>query len=105
LTIGRASSGQAFGGAIDDVRIYAKSLSAAEIGERYQTEFGATISISTAVKLQFPTIIGKKYQLQSSTDLVNWIPSGPSFTATSNVTTRYVDALLSDEFYRLQVVP
>jgi hypothetical protein len=30
---------------------------------------------------------------------------GPSFTATSNTTTRYVDAFLSDEFYRLQVVP
>jgi len=60
LTIGRASSGQGFAGAIDDVRIYARALSAAEIGNRYQTEFGATISISPAVKLQFPTIVGKK---------------------------------------------
>jgi hypothetical protein len=105
LTIGRASSGQAFGGAIDDVRIYARSLSAAEIGNRYQNEFGAVITITPAVKLQFPTIVGKKYQLQSSTDLQTWTALGVSFTATSNTSIRYADALLNDEFYRLQVVP
>jgi hypothetical protein len=104
LLIGRASSGQSFNGTIDDVRIYARTLSASEILDRYRTEFGAVISIAPAVKLQFPTIIGKTYQLESSTDLATWEPLGSSFTATANTSSRYVDAAQNDEFYRLRVI-
>jgi hypothetical protein len=105
LMIGRAASGQFFGGLIDDVRIYSRSLSASELDTLYQSEFGATISIFPAVKLQFPTIIGKKYQVESSVDLITWVPLGSSFTATTNIHSQYVDAALNDEFYRLRVIP
>jgi hypothetical protein len=105
LLIGRASSGQSFSGLIDDVRIYSRSLPASEIDLLYRNEFGAVISIAPAVKLQFQTIVGKKYQLQSSPDLVTWTPLGDPFTATANSSSRYVDAALNDEFYRLLVIP
>jgi hypothetical protein len=105
LTIGRATSGQAFGGAIDDVRVYARTFSASEIGSIYQNDVASSISIVPAVKLQFPTIIGKKYQLESSTDLVTWAPLDTSFVAAANITTRYVDATLSGQYYRLKVIP
>jgi hypothetical protein len=105
LLIGRASSGQAFGGAIDDVRIYSRSLTASDIDVLYRTQLGAVVSIAPAVKLQFQTIVGKTYQLQSSPDLVTWTALGDPFTATGNSSSRYVDAALNDEFYRLLVVP
>jgi hypothetical protein len=105
LLIGRASSGQAFGGSIDDVRIYTRSLSAADIDLLYQNEVGAVVSIAPAIKLQFQTVIGKTYQLQSSSDLVIWTVLGDPFTATANTSSHYVDAALTDEFYRLRALP
>jgi hypothetical protein len=104
LNIGRSGSGRYFNGTIDDVRIYARTLSPTEILDTYRTEFGAVISIAPAVKLQFPTIVGKTYQLESSTDLATWSPLGSSFTATANTSSRYVDAAQNDEFYRLRVI-
>jgi hypothetical protein len=106
LTIGRASSGQWFSGSIDDVRIYSRTLSALEIKNVYQTEFGEVIAISPAVKLEFPTLPMRRYQLEFSTDLTTWAPLGDSFMApwTPTNVSRFVDAPLNGQYYRLKAM-
>jgi hypothetical protein len=106
LMIGRASSGQWFNGSIDDVRIYSRSFSDSEIKNVYQNEFSELIAISPAVKLEFPTLAVKWYHLEFSTNLTSWAPLGDKFLSwnPTNVT-RYVDAALNAQYYRLKAAP
>jgi hypothetical protein len=82
-----------FNGAIDDVRIYNRALSAGEVQQLYAYESQPSVALIKAVKPSFSNLyLGTNYQLQVSTDLVNWTNSG-SFTATNSsmVSTQYFD--------------
>lgn len=77
-------------GVVDTVRIYNRALSAGEISALYAFESvpepGPSVNIHRAVYLTATNLlVGKNYQVQTSTDLVNWTNSGPVFTATNTL--------------------
>jgi large repetitive protein len=105
--------GRPFHGRIDQVRLYNRALSAAEIAALYVTEPGAlpnvplTIRVSQ-VELCWETFIGVAYQLQYSSVLTTnrWVPFSTNFfTGTGGVFCTN-DAVLPGQpqkFYRLIV--
>jgi hypothetical protein len=102
-------SGFWFNGDIDDVRIYNVTLSSNEVAQLYAYESGPILNIQKAVYL---TVInlwpGSNYQVQASSDLINWTNQGSVFTATTNYwrSTNYWDVEnWNDLFFRLQVSP
>jgi len=72
----------------------------------YVLEFDAQTDLVKAVKPSFSNLsAGRTYQLQTSTDLVNWTNSGSAFTATNSslVSTQYFDVPNWNQlFFRLQ---
>jgi hypothetical protein len=104
FTIGSASSGQFFAGAMDDVRIYNRALAASEVSALYATDIQSGLSLSRAVKLTLSTIVGRRYKLEGSADLISWRPLGSSFVATDTLSAIYVDAEDSDNYFRLNVL-
>ena len=95
-----------FNGAIDDIRIYNRALSTSEVRELYQYEVGPIVTLIKSVKPLFSNLtIGTNYQLQVSTDLLNWTNSGSPFTATNSslVYPQYFDVPNWNQlFFRLQ---
>lgn len=63
-----------------------------------------TIEVSR-VNVRQHVVLGHRYVLESSTDLVNWVPTGPEFTADSEsiVTEFLVDE--TSRFFRLKALP
>jgi hypothetical protein len=88
LTIGRGDSAtpaRVFDGAIDDVRIYNRALSSAEVQQLYESESSPSINLVKAVTVNFSHLtVGTNYQLQVSTDLNSWTNFGAPFTAASS---------------------
>jgi hypothetical protein len=89
FTIGSATGARFFNEAIDDVRIYNRALSDAEVQQLYQIESPAVVpphvDIKKAVYLTFTNLtVGSPYQLQVSSDLNNWTNFGSLFQATTN---------------------
>jgi hypothetical protein len=112
LMIGRIESGQNFGGSVDDVMIFSRALSADEVQALYTAQTGAPeLGISRAVKLEFITTPGKKYQLEMTRDLVHWTAYRDPLTATGVTTAIYVDVpSFPDEtflanFLRVRLIP
>lgn len=62
-----------------------------------------TVTIRPAVNLQWQTVIGKKYQVQYSYDLVTWYNQGLSISGTGSIKEAF-DSTNSDssKFYRIQ---
>jgi hypothetical protein len=86
LVIGNDPSGgnRFFTGTIDDVRIYNRALSSNEVSQLYVYDSGGGVSINKAVFLTSSSlIVGQNYQVQASSDLINWTNQGPVFTPTS----------------------
>jgi hypothetical protein len=50
-------------------------------------------------------VLGRRYVLESSSDLVSWTPTGPSFTATSETVESEFQVGLTGRFFRLREVP
>lgn len=79
--------GTRFKGAVDDVRIYDRALSSAEVTTLFtggSTPPQATVSIGRAVYLNSSNLaVGKTYQIQSSSDLTNWTNQWAPFVATN----------------------
>ena len=95
-----------FVGGMDDLRIYNRALSGAEVQELYQVESGPHTDIARAVRLTHTHLqIGGNYQLQSSLDLTNWTNSGSPFTSASSTNSQYVDVTNYNTFWRLKVAP
>lgn len=96
-----------FKGTIDDVRLYSRSLSSEEVAQLYAIESGAVLNVRRAVYLDSTSLLpGTNYQLQFSTNLVNWTNSGTTFTATTNVwrSTNYWDVENWDRlFFRFNI--
>jgi hypothetical protein len=102
-------SSEYFSGIIDDIRIYNRVLSAAEVQQLYQLESAPQLSVIKAVKPSFSTLwLGTNYQLQVSGDLNTWTNQGSPFTAT-NTSMDYPQYWDVDNwnklFFRLQVTP
>jgi hypothetical protein len=104
-----ASNQTGFNGAINDVRIYNRALSASEVQQLYAYESGPSIALLKAVKPSFSKLtLGVKYQLQASLDLNTWYDQGLPFSATSTnmVYSQYWDVDDWNQlFFRLQVAP
>ena len=67
------------------VRIFNRALSASEVAQLYSIDSGQTLSLIKAVTLQdYSLNVGTNYQLQVSSDLINWTNQGAVFTATSS---------------------
>jgi hypothetical protein len=95
-----------FDGVIDDVRIYNRALSPAEVQQLHQIESEPSITVTKAVRPNFSNlIIGAKYQLEISSDSKTWSSYGAPFTATnaSMVYPQYWDVNTWDELiFQLQ---
>lgn len=50
-------------------------------------------------------VLGRRYVLESSSDLVSWTPTGPSFTATSEAVESEFQVGATGRFFRLSEVP
>ena len=108
-TINAGAPRYCWAGAIDDVRIYNRALSASEVQQLYAYESGPVVPLIKAVKPSFCYLsLGTNYQLQVSGDLSNWTNQGSAFTATntSMVYPQYWDVDNWNQlFFRLQVAP
>jgi hypothetical protein len=73
-----------FDGIVDDLRIYNRALSPSEVSQLYAIESGF-LSIQKAVYVNTVNLfVGSNYQVQVSSDLINWTNYGDVFTATNN---------------------
>ena len=84
FTIGSQNGLRFFNGLIDDVRIYNRALSSNEVSQLHSIEAGY-LTIHKAVYLDSGMLsVGTNYQLQVSSDLLNWTNQGAPFTATDS---------------------
>jgi hypothetical protein len=114
LTIGcqQSSTGGGdyfFNGNIDDIRIYNRALSSNEVAQLYAIESAPIVNIQKAVYLSSNNLrTGSNYQIQASSDLINWTNQGSFFTATNSSwqSTNYWNVSDWNQlFFRLQLVP
>ena len=70
---------------LDDICIYNRALATNEVAQLYAIESAPPLIISKAVYLQdYSLSVGSNYQVQASSDLINWTNQGSPFTATSS---------------------
>jgi hypothetical protein len=68
--------------------------------------FEPTVAIRVSkVTVTQNVVLGKNYVLESSSDLVSWKSTGPSFTAASETVEGEFDVSLTGRFFRLREVP
>ena len=100
--------GHFFKGAIDDVRIYGRGLSDAEVRAIYLVESPDPPTLSVSVKtVQVDMFVkpGRVYQVQSSFDLAGWTDVGDAFLATEPIKSDEFDVLETGRFFRVVEVP
>jgi hypothetical protein len=84
FTIGSCTGFRFFNGLIDDVRVYNRALSANEVVQLYSVEATLPLTIRKAVYVDSGSVtVGSNYQVQISSDLINWSNQGSVFTATN----------------------
>jgi hypothetical protein len=99
-----------YAGLIDDLRIYNRALSDAEVQQLYALEGPPLqLNIRKAVSVDAQGLkVGPNYILQVSSDLNNWTNSGSAFAATNSYwrASTYWDVDNWNQlFFRLQVAP
>ncbi len=103
-----------FRGAIDDIRIYNRALSATEIQQLYAYESQPIVALKNdalnkVVQPSFSNLLlGTNYQLQVSTDLSMWTNNGSPFSPTNTIMDypQYFDVENWNSLYfRLQMAP
>ena len=68
--------------------------------------FEPTVSIRfSKVQVTQHVVLGRNYVLESSSDLITWSPTGPSFTALSETITNEFDIDTTGRFFRIRQVP
>ncbi|HTI71941.1 MAG TPA: LamG domain-containing protein [Candidatus Limnocylindria bacterium] len=94
--------------AIDDVRVYNRGLSAAEVAAMYVTESGrpegVTIDVD-AVRVTMNVVPGNRYQLEASSDLLIWLPVGDAFLADSATVSQTFSVTPGTRYWRLVPLP
>ena len=86
LTIGSSYwQGSWYSGSMDDFRIYNRYMPPTEVSALYAYESTPAVDINKAVYLSTSKLmVGKVYQVQASSDLINWTNQGSPFSATTN---------------------
>lgn len=75
----------AFEGVMDDVRIYNRALAENEVAQLFALESAPIVNIRKAVYLDSSNLlVGTNYQVQASSDLINWTNQGSIFAATNS---------------------
>jgi hypothetical protein len=95
-------------GCLDDIRIYNRALSTNEVQAVYQFESGEAQLVSASPALQLNTTnlaVGGSYQIQTSSDLINWTNYGTTFIATATNAPQYVGMTSLQGFYRIEPAP
>ena len=99
----RIAAGNGF---VDDIRIYNRALSSNEVAQLYAIESALILNVRKAVYLDSSNLwTGSNYQVQASSDLINWTNQGSVFTATNSSwrSTNYWDvANWNQLFFRIQ---
>ena len=94
-----------FSGVLDDVRIYNRALSINEVAQLFAFESIPIVNVRKAVYLDSSNLrAGTNYQVQVTSDLINWTNFGAVFTATNSYwrSTNYWDvANWNQLFFRL----
>ncbi|HUS36371.1 MAG TPA: LamG-like jellyroll fold domain-containing protein [Verrucomicrobiae bacterium] len=107
MLIGNAEGLQAgFFGSLDDIRIYNRGLTEAEVLHLYEwnSSRAAWIAVNASGKMQILLQPGNQYQLESSSDLRAWEPKGPSFIAEQELTPLDLAIPTTNEFFRVRSV-
>jgi len=66
----------------------------------------STVSIAVSrVKVTQNVVLGRKYVLESSADLVAWTATGPEFTADSETIVSEFEVAETGGFFRIREVP
>jgi len=109
--------GSGIDGLVDEVSIYNRALSAAEIAAIFQAgsagkckgpEFQAVTLTNSTLSLTWSTVAGEMYQLQYTSDLssTNWAKLGSAITATgATLSTNDIVTNAPQRFYRLVLSP
>lgn len=95
-------------GALDDVRIYNRALSAQEVRDLYAFESQPRpwVDIEVkSVKVTLHVTPTKTYQLQGSADLAAWTNVGQPFVATTSEIIQEFNTELTGRFFRIQLLP
>lgn len=94
-------------GKIDQVRVYSRALSDSEVRDLFHYESPGVPAVRVIVKtvrLDFILKVGRKYQVEASSDLNAWSALGDPFVAVSSESTREVDAAESGRYFRVYEV-
>jgi len=106
---GPGFSGYSTNNFIDDIRIYNRALSSSEVAQLYALESAPIVNILKAVYLTSNNLwTGSNYQVQASSDLINWTNQGTPFTATNSSwsSTNYWNVSDWNQlFFRLKLAP
>ncbi len=98
-----------FTGIIYDVRFYNRGLSSSEVQQLNAYESAPIVSLQKAVYLTCNNLwAGSNYQVQASSDLINWTNQGSVFMATNSSwsSTNYWNVSNWNQlFFRLQLAP
>jgi|GEM_PF-5895136 len=92
-------------GNFDEVRVYNRAITAAEVQSIYQFETPAVVNLGRSFYLHSETLkVGTNYQVQISPDLATWTNYGNPFSATNASwrSTFYFDATNAQMYFRLQ---
>lgn len=103
-TFGPMYMGRWLRGSLSGLRIYNRRLSWDEAASLYGYEATGALVTARAVKLSAPVVPGRTYQLESSNDLISWLPSGDMVTATNPTFEVFVEMHAIPRFWRLAFV-
>lgn len=68
----------------------------------FSPKLGITVS---RVKVTLDVVLGRKYQLESSSDLTAWTPTGPAFIAEDEQLEKEFEVATTGRYFRIQQVP
>jgi hypothetical protein len=97
--------------ALDDIRVFSKSLSAKQVSDIYKLEKPSPprpqIEIfreKTLLKLKSKSKLDGYYQWEYSKDLKNWKVTGTRFRLQNSITEKSVNKIFDARYYRLKVI-
>jgi len=78
-------AGYNYEGIFGGIRIYNRPLTTNEVSQLFSFESAPILNVQRAIYLTSSTLLnGSNYQVQASSDLINWTNQGSTFTATNS---------------------